>query len=185
MSNKMNLKKFPQKELNPPKLENIKGIPSFDFEQMPQAYFSDNVKGKELRNLVVKNQLKLSECNIKELEQTFFSKENIELINKQLITAVFNKSNKQFLICPQDESNLLIVMRYVFIEYSRNLPFDIKEQIRDLNCRVVSEIAPTIISNVDQKIGYLRDISTQPLGPPLPINTKKINRTLPTTANFM
>lgn len=181
----MNLKKFPQKELEPPKLENIKGIPSFNFEQMPQAYFSDNVKAKELRNLVIKNQLKLSECNIGDLESYFFSKENIDLINKQLILSVYNKTNKQFLICAQDEANLIVVMRYVFIEYSRNLPFDIKGQIKELNCRVVGEILPTVISNVDQKIGYLRDISTQPVGPPLPINTKKINRTLPTTINFM
>jgi hypothetical protein len=43
-------------------------------------------------------------------------------------------------------------MRYVFIEYSRNLPYDISGQIKDLNCRVVSEILPNVISNADQKI---------------------------------
>ena len=50
--------------------------------------------------------------------------------------------------------------------------------------RVVNDILPTVISNVDQKIGYLNDIKTQPIGPPLPINTKKLNRTLPSTANY-
>lgn len=75
-------------------------------------------------------------------------------------------------------------MRYVFIEYSRNLPFKIEDQIKDLNCRVVGEILPQVISSVDQKIGYLRDINTQPIGPPLPINTKKVNRTLPTSVSF-
>lgn len=63
-------------------------------------------------------------------------------------------------------------MRYVFIEYSRNLPYDIDKQIKDLNYRVISEILPIVISNVDQQIGYLKDIETQPIGPPLPINTK-------------
>lgn len=179
---KSNLKKTTI--IDNPTLTNSKGFPSFDFEQMPNAYFSDNAKGKELRKYLVKNQLKLSECNIGDLETAFFSKENIDLINKQLIMSVYNKTNKQFLICPQAESNLIVVMRYVFIEYSRNLPFDIPGQIKDLNCRVVGEILPTVISNVDQKIGYLRDISTQPVGPPLPINTKNINRTLPSTANF-
>ena len=75
-------------------------------------------------------------------------------------------------------------MRYIFIEYSRNLPYNINNQIKNLNYQVVSEILPTVISNIDQKLGYLKDIQTQPIGPPLPINTKKLNRTLPSTANY-
>jgi len=165
-------------------LKNISGIPSFDFEEIPVAYFSDNNNGKLLRKQLIKNELKISECNVGELEKTFFSKENINLINKYLILSVYTNTNKQFLICPQKEGDLIIVMRYVFIEYSRNLPYDINKQIKDLNYHVIREILPTVISNVDQKIGYLKDIETQPVGPPLPINTKKINRTLPSTANY-
>ena len=165
-------------------LKNISGIPSFDFEEIPVAYFSDNNNGKLLRKQLIKNELKLSECSVGELEKTFFSKENINLINKHLILSVYSSTNKQFLICPQKEADLIIVMRYVFIEYSRNLPYDIDKQIKDLNYHVISEILPIVISNVDQKIGYLKDIETQPIGPPLPINTKKINRTLPSTTNY-
>jgi hypothetical protein len=167
-----------------PKLKNIKGISVFDFEQMPVAYFADNKNAIQLRKNLIKNELKISECNIGDLENTFFSQENMDLINKQLILNVYKKTQNQFLICRQDERSLIIVMRYVFIEYSRNLPFDILNQIKELNNIVVSEITATVISNVDQKIGYLRDIKTQPIGPPLPINTKSTNRSLPTTANF-
>ena len=179
---KINLKKLPDFKTD---VKNISGVPFFNFEELPVAYFSDNVKSDVLRKQLVKNELKLSECNIGDLENTFFSKDNTDLINKQLILSVYNKTNKQFLICSQKEADLLIVMRYVFIEYSRNLPYDIANQIKDLNCLVVSEILPIVISNVDQKIGYLRDIETQPIGPPLPINTKKINRTLPSMANYI
>jgi len=168
-----------------PNLKNTDGFPSFDFSEMPGAYFTDNANSLELRKRLVVNQLKLSECNVGELETTFFSKDNIDLINKQLILSVYYRTQKQFLICPQKESDLIIVMRYVFIEYSRNLPFDVKGQVRELNCIVVGEILPTVISNTDQKIGYLRDISTQPIGPPLPVNTKKSNRTLPTSVQFI
>jgi hypothetical protein len=76
-------------------------------------------------------------------------------------------------------------MRYVFIENARHLPYDIIGQIKELNCNVVGEILPTIVSNVDQKVGYLRDISTQPIGPPLPINTKNLERTLPSISNII
>lgn len=168
-----------------PLLKNTTGFPTFDFSEMPNAYFSDNAKGLELRKQLVVNELKLSQCNVGDLETTFFSKDNIDLINKQLILSVFYRTNKQFLICPQKENDLIIVMRYVFLEYSRNLPFDIKGQVKTLNCKVVGEILPTVISNTDQKIGYLRDINTQPLGPPLPISTKKTNSTLPSSTPFL
>ena len=177
----INLKKMPDLTSE---IKNIQGIPSFDFEEIPVAYFSDNIKSKLLRKQLIKNQLKISECNVGELEQIFFSKENIDLINKHLILSVYISTNKQFLICPQKEADLIIVMRYVFIEYSRNLPYEINKQVKGLNYRVIKEILPTVISNVDQKIGYLKDIETQPIGPPLPINTKNINRTLPSTTNY-
>ena len=162
-----------------------KKYPKFDFEQFPVGYFSDNKKGTFLRKQLIKNELKMSECDIGKLEINFFSKENIDLINKQLILTVYNKTKKQFLICAQKEEDLLVIMRYIFIENARHLPYDIPGQIRELNCNVIGEILPVIISNVDQKIGYLEDISTQPIGPPLPINTKNLERTLPSISNLI
>jgi hypothetical protein len=162
-----------------------KKYPKYNFEEFPVGYFSDNKKGQALRKLLIKRELKIDEYDIGELETRFFSKENIELINKQLILTVYKKTNKKFLICNQKEEDLIIVMRYVFIEFARHLPYDITGQIKDLNCNVVGEILPTIVSNVDQKVGYLRDISTQPVGPPLPINTKNLERTLPSISNIL
>jgi len=162
-----------------------KKYPKYNFEEFPVGYFSDNKKGQALRKLLIKRELKTDEYNIGALEEQFFSKENIALINKQLIMTVYKKTNKQFLICPQKEQDLIIVMRYVFIENARHLPYDIIGQIKELNCNVVGEILPTIVSNVDQKVGYLRDISTQPVGPPLPINTKNLERTLPSVSNII
>jgi hypothetical protein len=49
-------------------------------------------------------------------------------------------------------------MRYVWIQYSKNLDFKIKEQIKKLNCIVVSELAPQIVTNVDQYYGYIKDV---------------------------
>jgi hypothetical protein len=162
-----------------------KVLPRFDFEQFPVGYFADNSRGKALRKQLVVNQVRLNEDLLGNLEQTFFSEDNVALINKQLILSVYKKTEKKFVICPQKEADLIIVMRYVFIEYSKNLPYDIKKQITELNCRVVSEILPIVMTNLDQKIGYYRDISTQPVGPPLPINTKNLERTLPSISNLL
>ena len=174
-----------QKSKNQVKYDEGKSLPRFDFEQFPVGYFADNARAKALRSQLVKNQIATNENELGTLEKGFFSSENVDIINRKLILAVFTKSNKEFLICPQKEENLIIVMRYVWIEYSRNLPFNIKEQIEELNCRVVGEILPTVISNADQKTGYYRDISTQPIGPPLPVNTKNIQRTLPSISNVL
>jgi hypothetical protein len=166
-------------------MSGTKKYPKYNFEEFPVGYFAENKKGKALRNQLIKNELKMSQEEIGALESTFFSPENIDLINKQLILSVYRKSDKKFVICQQKEEDLIIVMRYVFIEYSRNLPYNIQGQIKNLNCIVVGELLPTILSNVDQKVGYLRDISTQPIGPPLPINTKSIERTLPSMDSIL
>lgn len=148
---------------------------SSELHNMPQAYFCDNEISKNLRNQLIKNQVRISECAQGNLENIFFSNENMDLINKQLVLAVYNNSNKLFKIAYQSNDNLLIVMRYVFIEYARHLPYDILKQIKELNCRVVNEILPTIITNITQKINYLKEINTPKQLIPLPqnVNSKK------------
>ena len=156
-------------------VKNNSGIPSFDFEEFPVGYFSDNIKGKLLRKQLIKNQLKISECNVGDLEKTFFSKENIDLINKQLILNVFYKTNKQIKLGNQSKDSLLIVMRYVFIEYAKHLPYNIIEQIIELNNYVIKEILPLVMTNIDQKINYLKEINNprQLIDPPINISKTK------------
>ena len=131
----------------------------FDFSDMPIAYFNDNVQANELRNQVIKNQVRISECEQGDLPNTFFSDENIALINKQLVLSVFKKTNGQYKITDQSKQSLEIVMRYVFLEHARHLPYDIVGQVRELNCRVVGEILPGIITQVTQRTEYLKTIS--------------------------
>ncbi len=150
------------------------------FQESPFILFQDaNPKAVQLRNQMIKNMTKTTECNINDVEKLFFSDENIELINKQLILAVWKKSKNQYKIGFQDKDKLLIVMRYIYLEYSRNLPYDLQGQINELNCMVVGEIVPTVITNFEQKLGYLRDIERRQAPIPLPQSTSKM-KTLPT-----
>ena len=73
----------------------------FDIQDLPIAYFNDNIKANNLRMQVIKNQVKISECGQSDLENTFFSDENLDLINKQLILSVFKHTNGQYKIEPQ------------------------------------------------------------------------------------
>ena len=151
----------------------------FDISQLPIAYFSENKNAKDLRNQLVKNVTQVPECDINKLTDVFFSKGNIDIINKQLILAVWKQSNKKYLIRQQDDRAMLIVMRYIWINDAKHLNFKIKEQINELNCKVVSEILPNVITNIEQKMGYLRDISRPLQLMELPKNVNKLDRALP------
>ncbi len=150
------------------------------FNESPFILFQDaNPKSIQMRNQMIKNLTKTSECNITDVESLFFSDENIEIINKQLILAVYKRSKNQYKINFQDIDKIKIIMRYVYLEYSRNLPYDLAGQINELNCIVVGEIVPTIITNFEQKLGYLRDIEKRQDPVPLPQSSSKM-KTLPT-----
>ena len=125
-----------------------------------ESYYNDNNNSTELQKQFIKNQLKIPECNINDLELIYFSDENIELINKQLIISVFINSNKKYKISNQSTIALTIVMRYIFIEYSKNLSYNIREQIKELNCRVINELVPKILTEVSQRVNYLKEINT-------------------------
>jgi len=151
----------------------------FNMHEMPTAFFWDNSTSNELRNELIKNQVRISECDQGDLETYFFSNENIDLINKQLILSVFKKTNGEFKISTQKNEDLIIVMRYTFIEYAKHLPYDIKNQIKELNTIVVGQILPNVITQITQRKEYLRVISEPREILPLPISESTSNKILP------
>ena len=151
----------------------------FNMQEMPTAFFWNNTTSNELRNELIKNQVRISECEQGDLETTFFSDENIDLINKKLIMDVFKKTKGEFKISTQKKEDLIIVMRYTFIEYAKHLPYDIANQIRELNCIVVGQILPNIITQITQRKEYLRVISEPREILPLPMSESTSNRLLP------
>lgn len=156
----------------------------FDFDQLPQAYLSENKMASKLRDkLLAKNLVHEKSCDSNTLSQIFYSDQNIELINKQLILTIFKKTNGKIRIPNQSYNDLKVVMRWVYINYARNLPFKIKEQIINLNNYVVCELVPNLISASNQYLDYLRDID-KPLEPlPPPVNVSK-DRTLPSISEI-
>jgi hypothetical protein len=136
-----------------------------DLTNLPIGFFQDyNPKNTKLRSQLIKNITKTNIDDISILKDYFFSDENIEIINKQIVLTIWKKTNKTYKIGFQNKDNLLIIMQYIFLENAKHLPYNIKNQIKDLNCRVVGEILPIIITNFEQKLGYLRDIEKrQPL----------------------
>ena len=153
-----------------------------DLTNLPIGFFQDyNPKVKNIRTQLVKNITKTNIDNISILKEMFFSDENIELINKQIVLTIWKKTNNRYKVAFQNKDNLLIIMQYVFLENAKHLPYDIKGQIKELNCQVIGEILPNIVSNFEQKLGYLRDIEKRQPLLELP-KSSTADRTLPSAS---
>ena len=94
------------------------------------------------------------------LSDVFFSKENIQILQNGIRKGVYELSNKQFIISEQSEDELKIIMRSIFLQYSKNLKNNIKEQISSLNKLVLNYAVNQVYS---ETIGYIKfkyDVST-------------------------
>jgi hypothetical protein len=106
------------------------------------------------------------EANV--LNQAFFSPANFQIIQNAIRRGVYEKSGE--IIDPVSSDDLFIVMRAIYLQYGRNLPTQIKEQIEDLNARVVAWCMPKIVSEVSMFKTYAKDISTLPTPMSHPVN---------------
>lgn len=114
------------------------------------------------------------------LEETFFLDENIDIIQKKVVMGVFKKSEKKFFIKFQKVEKITTIMKYVFNEFAQHLPFNIKEQIIELNNKTSDIIINDIISNLNSHEKYMRDSTNQPKLMDRPENVSSAgNKTLP------
>jgi hypothetical protein len=116
-----------------------------------------------------------------ELSKLFFSDDNMKRIQRMIRKEVFKRTNGEFrLDIDQDETELFLAMRAVYMEHARFLMNQTVRQCKRLNEKVVSEICPGAITNIRQDYGYLKEIN-KPLSPidrPLNMGTKG-RKTLP------
>ena len=110
------------------------------------------------------------------LNQVFFSQENIDLLQDKIRYTVWIASNKKFIIDRQSDTDLEFIMHSIYLQYAKNIPHNIKEQIIELNDIVVQDCVPNILSQVEQHIYYLFDASTQPIPLSQPENVSSAGR---------
>jgi hypothetical protein len=139
-------------------------------------YNTTNLANTVLRGIVEDN----------ELSRLFFSEENINRIQKKLKVVIYERSQGKFkLEEDQDESDLVVVMRYIYLDFCKNLPSHIVRQVKLLNDKTVDYIVPDLLTNIKQYYGYIRDIS-QPITPIMrPMGTTNAGRrTLPSPTSL-
>ena len=94
------------------------------------------------------------------LSQVFFSEQNIQIIQNGIRAGIYQMSNGQYTIAPQDCDSLKIVMRSVFLQYSANQPNNITQQVAQLNKIVLDYCIQQVYSEAQGYMKYIDDAST-------------------------
>ena len=155
-------KDFNEKTNNLDIIHKLDKAPFLFWNQHPKQYFERYTDDKQCREPSCEDA-----NNIELVKEAFFLRENIEIIQNSIIRNVAKKS--KYLISRQKEDDIIILMNGIYHDYARNLPYDLREQIQELNERVVNFVTPWLINEVEAYQRYLIDANT-PLRPPeLPI----------------
>lgn len=109
------------------------------------------------------------------LSNTFFSAENIKILQNAIIAGVYKKSNNRYKIGYQDEDVLKTIMRAKYLQFSKNLDYNIKEQIIELNKHVTRYAIPQIYNEVIGYMKYKQDVSKLATPMDLPVSSYHSN----------
>lgn len=122
------------------------------------------------------------DINKNDLSLMFFSEENMKRLQKQIKQEVYTQTKGQYkLECDQDNSDLFIIMKAIYLSQGKYLPNNIVRQVKQLNKLVIDEIIPDMITNIKNYYGYIQEINKPKEMLPLPINVNNAGRrTLPT-----
>ena len=93
------------------------------------------------------------------LSNSFFSRENIDYIQKHIIYGVYLASAGKYKIGKQSETELQIIMRSIYLQNSKNVPCNITDQVKALNKPVIQYCIKNIMTQVQQYVGYVDDVS--------------------------
>jgi len=94
------------------------------------------------------------------LSKAYFSHNNIQIIQNGIRAGVYNQSNGQYTIAPQDCDSLKIIMRSIFLQHAVNLETNIRGQIDELNKMVLEYCIRRVYSEAQGYMKYLHDVST-------------------------
>lgn len=103
------------------------------------------------------------------LNRLFFSQGNIDNLQSQIQSTVAQMVNAT--IDRQSDSDLMLIMRSYYLQYARNEPSRLQEELDELNKRVVNFAANRIAVEVEAYRYYRKDIMDFPAPIANPLDT--------------
>lgn len=113
-----------------------------------------------------------------DLSRAFFSLQNVQILQNGIRAGVYQRSNGQYTIGPQDCDSLKIIMRSVFLQHSKNIPHSIPQQISELNKIVLDYCIQQVFSEAQGYMKYIDDASTLVVPIAHPVQSSNSDRQL-------
>lgn len=98
-----------------------------------------------------------------DLSRLFFSDMNIDALQEGIRFLVWRNTCQKHVIGRQSEEELKIIMRSIYLQHSKNLPFAILEQVRELNGKVLEYAVEKIVNELNIYLKYCDDLSSLPV----------------------
>lgn len=95
------------------------------------------------------------------VSKLYFSQENLDYIQSQIISRVYNKTNKKYSVGRQSDDELIIVMRSIYLQYSKNYDHDLDKQVNVLNELVLDYCVDNVYTSLLQHFEYIKDITRE------------------------
>ena len=97
---------------------------------------------------------------------------------------MYDKSNKTIIIDEQPTDEVVLIMRNIFFEHSKNLTTNIPQQIQELNNHVINACVNSLLNEAISYLKYKEDSSKMHIPIKPPIYSNKTNKTLETKPWF-
>jgi hypothetical protein len=101
----------------------------------------------------------------------FFSDLNRDALQQGIRYGVYRQSPQKSVIGRQDDRQLELVMRSIYLQYGENRPDRIVEQVQSLNARVLEYCVPQIVREIEMYRHYVQDIHNMPMPLERSVNT--------------
>lgn len=99
------------------------------------------------------------------LSSTFFSNSNIEYLHSAIQRQVFLMSKGKYQVGRQSDDALRIIMRSYYLMFARNDPYQVSQELKELNDRTIGFCATKVFSEADFHAFYVKDV--QDFAPPI------------------
>lgn len=179
---------FIQNNINTTYSMSNEGITQFAIDRGYDQLFTTQVTRNINNNNIKGNNIELSTANEYEnpIKEMLYSQKNINFLQQKCIEAIYYKTNKQYLISPQDENQILQIITNVY----NNIPIQdyyvtqdnilFKQEISYLNSFILKEMIEYVYNSLLNYISYSEFIANgiQPIERPVNVSIKGTNTLL-------
>lgn len=111
------------------------------------------------------------------LSDAYFSSFNRERIHNGIISAIKKKTG--YSVDRQNDGDVQALMKRVYVNLMGDPYTDVRQQVDNMNSKVIEEATETISTGMLQQLLYMRDIESNPIPLQPPVSTSTYGNKIP------